>query len=104
MQEDLRGAESLYAGLPGFESQRRAQSAPVIGLCCSGVNMQTPPSNPFAPPVSGEAAGVDDQAWLLRAILGELMELNAQMRGNCRASSGYAIMAHRGEAVLTEAS
>lgn len=46
--------------------------------------MQTPPSNPVAPPVSNEAACVEDQAWLLRAILGELMELNAQMRGALR--------------------
>lgn len=34
MQEDLRGAESLYAGLPGFESQHRDHSARVTGLCC----------------------------------------------------------------------
>lgn len=42
--------------------------------------MQTPPSNPGAPPVSPEAGVVADQTWLLRAILEELVELNALVR------------------------
>lgn len=37
MQEDLRGAESLYAVLPGFESQLRRYSPVSTGISVSGV-------------------------------------------------------------------
>lgn len=62
--------------------------------------MQTPPSNPSTPPPSSEAEVIDHQAELLRMIFEELAELKALIRDSSRAPSGYAVMAHRGEALM----
>lgn len=61
--------------------------------------MQTPPANHITPPSSSGVEVVDHQTERLRMIFEELVEVKELVREVSRASSGYAVVMHRDEAV-----